>query len=419
MRGRPLSAQQNKSVIPIALVLTAICFNAVLAFINGHVAALSAQHVILVEAALVVAAQVYALIHFNRRMIPWYAFIVLVALFSIIRMLAVDQVELKYFRDLLLIQTFVVLGMASSSRMAIRTMMLACGIVVAFIALEALNTSAFSKLFDVQDYYRATRDMVSADFTNPDSDLYVSATRPEGRNIPFFGLHRLSSIFLEPVSLGNFVILTVCFALGFWSQLTSRQRYFVIFAVIATIIASDGRQALIASALILAMAFATRLTLPNVAVFMLPFAVLGGLLVVDVGGLASGEDNLPGRLAYTVELIYQMEPIDYFGLSDRLVIKAFDSGIVYLIVTHSVFVVAALWVLIVTSLEPHSREQADYLNGICLYLALAMLVTYSFVSIKTAAPFWFLYGVLAGPETHISRTRFAVRNGLSPSHETA
>jgi putative polymerase len=405
MRGRLPAAERPDSVIPIALVLAAICFNAVLALINGNVMKLNAQHVMLVEAVLVLGAQAYAIAHYNRHMTPWYAFIVLVGLFSIIRMAAIGEVELKYFRDFLLIQTFVVLGMASTARMAVRMMMIACAIVVAGIALEAISVDTFSKLFDVKDYYIATRGMDSGEFTYEDSDLYVSATRYQGRFIPFFGLHRMSSIFLEPVSLGNFVLIVVCFALAFWRDLTTRQRVFVCFSVILMIVASDGRQALATTGLILGMAVFTRIVVPNVAIFIMPLAILGSILLVGVLDLHSGADDMPGRLAYTVELIGKMQPIDYFGLSDRLVPEAADSGIVFMIITHSIVIFAVLWILTVVSLGGGTRARADYLNSIWLYLALAMLVSYSFVSIKTAAPLWFLYGVLAGPVTSTVRAR--------------
>ncbi|ODR93669.1 hypothetical protein AUC70_12605 [Methyloceanibacter stevinii] len=419
MRGRLPPQERTESVIPIVLVLAAICFNAVLAFINGNVTKLSAQHVMLVEAVLVLGAQAYAIVHFNRHMTPWYAFIVLVGLFSIIRMAAIGEVELKYFRDFLLIQTFVVLGMASSSRLAVRMMMLACAIVIAGIALEAISVSTFSKLFDVKDYYIATRGMDFGEFTYEDSDLYVSATRYQGRFIPFFGLHRMSSIFLEPVSLGNFVLIVVCFALAFWRDLTTRQRVFICLSVILMIVASDGRQAIATSALILGLAVFTRIVVPNVAIFILPLVILGAILAVGVLDLHSGADDMPGRLAYTVELMGRMQPIDYFGLSDRLVPEAADSGIVFMIITHSIVIFAVLWILTVVSLDGSTRARADYLNSIWLYLALAMLVSYSFVSIKTAAPLWFLYGVLAGPVTSEVRVRPRVPLRPVARHEAA
>lgn len=257
------------------------------------------------------------------------------------------------------------------------------------------------------------------EFTYEDSDLYVSATRYQGRFIPFFGLHRMSSIFLEPVSLGNFVLIVVCFALAFWRDLTTRQRVFICLSVILMIVASDGRQAIATSALILGLAVFTRIVVPNVAIFILPLVILGAILAVGVLDLHSGADDMPGRLAYTVELMGRMQPIDYFGLSDRLVPEAADSGIVFMIITHSIVIFAVLWILTVVSLDGSTRARADYLNSIWLYLALAMLVSYSFVSIKTAAPLWFLYGVLAGPVTSEVRVRPRVPLRPVARHEAA
>ena len=41
-----------------------------------------------------------------------------------------------------------------------------------------------------------------------------------------------------------------------------------------------------------------------------------------------------------------------------------------------------------------TSQQKIYKNGVLLYLALTMIVSYSFLSIKTAAPIWFVFGAL-------------------------
>jgi putative polymerase len=118
------------------------------------------------------------------------------------------------------------------------------------------------------------------------------------------------------------------------------------------------------------------------------------VLAVQWIGLYSGRDDFAGRLSYTIELLVSMDFMDYMGLSNRLIETSADSGIVYLIITQSIVIVTLLWILIVTELKEQSPMQRHYKNGITTYIALTMLVSFSFVSIKTAAPLWFIYGVL-------------------------
>ena len=53
-----------------------------------------------------------------------------------------------------------------------------------------------------------------------------------------------------------------------------------------------------------------------------------------------------------------------------------------------------MWSFITLSADESSPEQKIYKNSLLLYLALTMMVSYSFVSIKTAAPIWFIFGTL-------------------------
>lgn len=391
----PQNSETTDSFFPVLLVVAAVLFNAGLAIVNASVMGLGSKHVILSEILIVGLSQYYALTHFHKKMTPWFLFMVAVGLFTVLRMVVVGEVQVKYFRDLLLIQTFIVLGMATPQHRVIQAFMIILVIVVLGILLEAASLKSFSNLFEIKQYYINTRGMVSDDFTAKGSKLFVSATRPGARHLPFFGLHRLSSIFLESVSLGNFVIIMVCFILAFWSKLDIKTRIFMVLATLLCLFASDGRLALFGSLIILGMAMISHFFPRNIALFILPMIIVLSVLIFQIGDLHSGKDNFSGRLAYTIELLLKMDFSDYFGISNRLLDHSADSGIIYLMLTHSVVLVAIWWVLMVTELEESSAAQRHYKNGISLYLALTMLVSFSFISIKTAAPLWLVYGALA------------------------
>ena len=117
-----------------------------------------------------------------------------------------------------------------------------------------------SAFFNPKDYYIATRGISFDEFTNADSDLYISATRPEERFFPFFGLHRISSLFIEPVSLGNYVVTVTAFIAAFWRSIGGWTKTFLILSNLLFLIASDGRFAFASSLLVVA---AVGLSLPS------------------------------------------------------------------------------------------------------------------------------------------------------------
>jgi hypothetical protein len=104
------------------------------------------------------------------------------------------------------------------------------------------------------------------------------------------------------------------------------------------------------------------------------------------------EDNFTGRLAYCVDLLGRYDIWEWFGNSDRLVGPAADSGIAYTITTQSIVGLTAFWLFFVLNAEQRTTEQIKYLHGVCVYIALTMLVSYSLFSIKTAALLWFIHG---------------------------
>jgi putative polymerase len=381
--------------IPVAIVIAAVVFNAVIAILNANVRPMTANAVILCEVAILGAAHAYVLARFDRPMLLWYAYIGFVLAFATMRVLATGTFEPKFVRDLLMIPTFVMLGMTMTLPRVVGCVLVLQAVVVAGIVLEAVSLRAFETLFMVKEYYINTRGMFSDDFTNEASGLFVSATRPDARFYPFFDLHRMSSIFLEPVSLGHFATIMVCFTVAFWPLLGMAARAFLIASIVLTMFASDGRAATMSAVLIILAAAFGRLLPRNIALVVLPLILAFTVAVVVAADFKTGTDDFQGRLAHTQHWLAMLEIQDYLGVSNRFLPEAEDSGIIYLIVTQSVLGVIAMWLLIVLGMPEDSSVHQRYKNGICLYIGLAMMISFSFVTIKTAAPLWMIYGFLA------------------------
>ncbi|MEQ1652383.1 MAG: hypothetical protein ABL897_07840 [Hyphomicrobium sp.] len=392
------TAVGRAGITPLVLVLAAALFNAALAIVNARVMPLTGNMIILFEVLIVTAGHIYVLSHFQARMVNWYFLILAFAAFALLRIIVTGNADAKYFRDIFLIITFILLGMTSNTQRSIQMMVVLQATVIAGIALEAICLDCYTDIFAVKDFYMSTRGIGEEEFTNLSSDLYVSATRPEARFLPFFDLHRLSSVFLEPVSLGNFMIATVAFTAAFWTRLSSGLRAFCVGSMLLMLLASDGRLAALASVAIIALSIGHRLLPRHAALLFVPAVTGMALFVSYAAELKTGVDDLSGRIAYTADLISNLTLNDITGLSDRLLEQSVDAGVVYLTITQSLLGLTLLWSFITLSADESSTEQKIYKNGLLMYLALTMMVSYSFLSIKTAAPIWFTFGALLGNE---------------------
>jgi putative polymerase len=204
----------------------------------------------------------------------------------------------------------------------------------------------------------------------------------------------MSSIFLEPVSLGNYCVIIFAYALASFRELTIMQRIILLGGTLALMIGCDGRLAAVSCAVI-AIAALIAPRLPQRALIAVPFVVLvAGAAAVAFLGLKAGEDDFAGRLAHTFSLLASYGPAEYLGISNLYLPQAVDSGLAYLISTQSVFGVILLWLFVAGFAEERSRQQVVYKTGVAFYLALSMLVSFSFLSIKTASLAWFILGAM-------------------------
>ena len=393
---------------PAILVIWATAFNAILAVVNAHVA-LSPNIVIAAEVGTVGLAQFLAIKYFREEMTVWYVLFVVILMLWLMRSLLTESLDVKYVRDVLIIPTFIVLGMVSQRENLTRTVVIIHIIVLAVMFYEAIDTDGYARLFEVQKYYINTRGYADDNFWNKDSDLFVSAVRPQDRLfLPFLNLHRLSSIFLEPVSLGNYAVVITAYFCSRFPSLSSWERWFLGVGNVCVIIGCDGRLAAISSLAIMAVSLAAAKLPRGTAVLYLPATILSAVLVTNLAGYRDGPDDLPGRIAHTVALLSQCDMGELLGMSDRLIWLAADSGVVYMMITQSLIGLTLIWILIVFGAREDTLEQVRYTNAICIYFSLAMMVSYSIFTIKTGALLWFVQGVLQRRE-HIPATPWLAR----------
>jgi len=381
-------------ILPIAIVLFAVLFNAGLAIVNAHVTPLTASSVIAVEVLIVAAAHAVVLWHYRPQMLAWYAVIAVAMLFAVERGLVLGTFEPKFLRDVMLIATFALLRMTTPKNRLVTLVVTLHVIVLGGVLYEALFTESFSALFDVRGYYIATRAFDASDFWNSASDLFVSATRPGNRFLELVELHRVSSVFLEPVSLGNYVVIITAFLCANYRNMSFKTIAFLMVGNFVALVACDGRLAAVSSAIIVLAAWAAPRLPQRSTLLYLPGVLIGAVLLVIVLHPNQLEDNFPGRIAYGIELLSRFEVADWLGNSDTYLVPAADSGLAYAITTQSVVGLMAFWIFLVFGAKERTPEQIRYLHGLCVYFAMTMLVSSSLFSIKMAALLWFIFGSL-------------------------
>jgi putative polymerase len=415
---RPARRGMSTGTLSLLLVLAAVLFNAGLAVINAHIMPLSSGAVIAAEVMIVATAHAVIFANYRAQMLPWYVMIVVIIVFSLARGIAVGSFDPKFLRDALLIATFVLLGMTITPRRLTPLILTLHAIIVVGVLFEAFLPDAFSWLFDIRGYYIATRDFDASNFWNSSSDLFVSATRPGDRFFSFVDFHRLSSVLLEPVSLGNYVVVITAFVCANWAYLSRRVIVFLSLGSLIALIGCDGRFAAVSAGIIVFVTLLAPVLPRKAPLLYLPVVFLCAVTFVVAINPDATQDNFAGRLAYGVQLLDDYEPSDWLGLSNRMINSALDSGIAYAIATQSVVGLIAFWYFLVLSAKEQTSRQVLYLHSLCTYLALSMLVSYSLFSIKTAALLWFIHGAFQidpAPRRADRPSRAPARGNLYPS----
>lgn len=386
--------------LPSVLLFASVLFNPLLAIVNGNIVALTPGPVVFSEIIIVGIAHIAIVREWRPQMASWYALIAILVSIAVLRSAVIGQPELKALRDVLLIPTFVMLGMASGEKRLTPVVVTIHVMVLALLVLEWIDVDLYARVFRVKDYYINTRGYVADEFTNATSELYVSADRPEERVFKFIQAHRMSSLFLEPVSLGNYCIIITAFLCAYRHRLSTSVWLFLAGGNFVVLVGCDGRLAIISILFIVGMTGVAMRLPRRINVLYLPISVTLTVILIDLFNFRTGTDDFQGRLAYTVQLLSNLRAEDLLGISIEFLPFAVDSGIAYIIITQSIFGLTILWLAIILLNQEHTREGVIYGHAVCIYLAFTMLVSYAFLSIKTSALLWFLMGTFQAKKVH-------------------
>ncbi|GGY74376.1 hypothetical protein GCM10011613_19720 [Cellvibrio zantedeschiae] len=373
----------------IAIVVATVAYQAILCLLNTY--GLHASRTLLgFSEAIILTA---CLPFITRRLLPGVITIIALsgAMFCL-QSLVSGQVNIKTFRDLAIPLCYLWVGCnIGRVDLASRALTWAIWVVLVMGAMELFFIDQYTNFFDIFSYYVNTGNLDPVPTYN-NSKLQLNGIRPEGIGrtlLPeLLGAHRVSSVFLEPVSLGNFA--TICAAWGLSLNKTELRKtvFFVVMAVVMIVI-SDSRFALTTVSLMIAMRLAIHgraLYLPVLA----PFAAIALLIALGENGGKFVEDSFYGRLALSGNALHEFDIPMLFAMTVSSPYA--DMGYAHLISAFGLPISLLLWFGL--WLLPMPDEQGQRFRAFAaIYIVLILCVSgYSLYALKTSGVLWFLVG---------------------------
>jgi putative polymerase len=387
-----LNDQQWVSLI----ILASISYQALLCFINGALMPVSRSILGIAEAIIMMMCLPLLM----RRLLPGVLILGALAtgLLCLIWLIN-QQVTIKALRDLAIPLCFFWLGSNIGRRdMADRALKLAIWVILAMGFFELLLLDYYTQWFDIFSYY------VNVGVLNPTADFFMredrllsNGMRPEGigRTIlpQIFGPHRVSSVFLEPVALGNFATLCAAWGLCRAKEQWREGAFFVIAAVVMMVLC-DSRFALMSVTFLVLVRLFIHGALLNWFVFA-PFVAIAGLLVIGVmipseNGEMMMSDDLRGRLSFSGWSLLEFNLPMIFGIGHTD--NYFDEGYAHSISSFGLPLIMLFWFSFwLLPLKTASSQR--FRAMVSLYIALILCISgTSFFALKTASILWFLVG---------------------------
>jgi putative polymerase len=402
------------AISPVTLpIYLALLFNMALCFVNTHFAPVGVREVIVAEIIIIA----YALAIDLRRM-PLSIAIAGTLLVAYLMTLATfgQKIDPKLLRDLAIPFVFFVLGYSSATPNQARQTLLLAGLITIVVGvIEWTLTATYLSYFDVNSYYVAKGALSASKEAADESSLFISGMRPEEQGgrflLPFLGDHRVSSIFLEPISMGFFGVISFLSGLTFFTRHRASSVVMCLIGIVIVIF-SDSRFGAVTLVALTIMRLIPILREERV-LFFAPFAVIVALMifgtVMEVRPLTN---SFVDRLQISGRLLANLEIVQWLGFQETSR-ATMDSGYAYIIPKLGLVGILGTWILFL--LIPAATKEAQIFKaGVAIYICLSLTIGQGFFSIKTAALLWFAMGALSRELSPVSAGLLA-RSKAQPS----
>jgi hypothetical protein len=390
--GPTLEARPEVNLLLVGLGLLPIVVNAVLAIVNAHIFRLGFIHAALAEALILVVVAIFILISpkTTRDLGP----AILLIAFSIITIsisLMNNSIQIGIIRNIIIVTFFALLGLRFSQKTLRFTINSIALIVGAFLIIEIFSVTTYVTIFQPAEYFASTRDLAGSEYN--ETGLFGNTLGWEGR----FSLlnimdHRGASLFLEQVSLGNFTMVLTIYLCCLWGDLARWERLALTALIALMLIATASRTATAFFVIAPLLAIVAPKLSRYFPLAIMPLCFLGALLVYWILPTTT-DDNLAGRVGYTMRSLAGLDVVGYLGASAETASDYADSGYVYLVAASSIFGFIAYWLFV--SLFPAVDRQRAKVGGLLLAVYIFVNLVFSgtsIFSIKTAPLLWLIVG---------------------------
>ena len=382
------------------ILITSISYNFFLSIINNHLININSMTLYALEALLIFFSFVIMTLSIEKSKFFWIiSGLLFVLLIDCTRISFGIEINLKFFRDVLI--EFAFIGLGLSYKRSIRKFLkfiMTIAIIISLISFfEIFFTSTYEDIVNPKGYYINTKNFKENDFWNVKSKLFISATRPNERFLSkSLSLPRASAFFLEPVTLGNFIILFLTLFISF-KNYVSRNLFFCAIALsFFLIFASDSRLTFFTMIFMMAIYPIIRLLKKDFSVFIVFFAITGSIIFYHLTKEYHYQDNFVGRVNYSIGVIQNLSLKSLIGLDQTMKDSYWDSGIAYMIVAHSLFFLLFNLFFYMFVLRSSNLNINIFRNISLTVIIFSLFVSNSFFSIKTASLWWFSFGLCWG-----------------------
>ncbi|MCB8746901.1 polysaccharide polymerase [Rhodoferax sp. U2-2l] len=307
-----------------------------------------------------------------------------------------QSADAKTLRDLIIPILFLTLGRhLADAGVAEKGLKLIVIMVVSVGLFEAVFTDTYAELFNTFAFYRQVTGVSEDAAMFKGQMLSLNGYRPEGIGrtiLPFLlGSHRTSSLFLEPVGLGNFAVIVLAWALSKpWPEI--RRAHIFTFGAVLLITLSDSRFGLLMSAMLVFFRWLP-LSLSSKVAPALPVLSLGLVLAVTVF-LPSPDDNFVGRVTSSGLAVLEFDWRMLLGLGSPLP-NFGDMGFAYLLSRFGAPLSIALVLTLFLIPMPNDRARRFRILIVLYVFANLAISGTSVFALKSAGILWFLVGVLS------------------------
>jgi putative polymerase len=387
-----MHANTSKPWIPTAIVFGCCAFNFVLCFINTRVFGVNEMMVIASELLLISAALAYGVFHPDKRKLYWFVVFFLQIVIVLILSMAREQILAKPLRDVMTMPIFIMLGLSAARAEYTKHLLWFLGFVVLIALFESFALDAFSQFFNFKEFYIAKGGHMNFE-NSGDSTLSVSGERPNGRflfNVSW--LHRISSIFLEPLSHGYFAAIAGIYFVAIKDKIRPTLYYSAIIAAFFLLWLSDSRTG-IATLGLLMIARPLFARLPHqTSIFIALAAIILASLLYLSGMTQRGDEGIISRIHLGMSLMNNMDIPHLLGIQNFR--NTADSGMADLIQNHSVFGFLLFWLAPLLYGSRLSQEGRVYIFGVAIFMTFGFLFSFAIFTIKIAGILWFQYGYI-------------------------